>query len=283
MLPSHPDFDKTEVIPRLEAARRFARAAGTLTLRHYQSHALVVESKEDASPVTVADRAAEELLRDKISAEFPDDSILGEEFGEAAGRSGFRWVLDPIDGTQAFVRGVPLYGTLVGIDHRGDSLIGIIELPALGESIYAWRGGGAWWQRGEGDPAPARVGAAGTLAEATLVTTAPYGMEGAQATAFEALAGAAGVVRGWGDCYGYALVATGRAHVMVDPGVHIWDAAPLKVILEEAGGRFTDWQGEATIFGYDAIGTNGTLHDAVLSYLRQAARPPSAGHRSVLR
>lgn len=255
--------------PRLELARLAAREAGQWTLRYFQSESLAVELKHDRSPVTVADRQAEQLLRERIAERFPDDAILGEEFPEKPGTSGYRWILDPIDGTKSFIRGVPLYGTLVGVEHDGRSTIGVIYIPALEECLYAATGEGAWYERGQRAPRQARVSTCTALAEA-LVCSSDTRFPPARREAYDRLQQAAGVSRTWGDCYGYLLVATGRAEVMVDPIMNVWDAAAIQPILVEAGGTFTDWQGRETIYSGDGIATNGHVLAEVLAFTRGA-------------
>lgn len=243
------------VAERLRAAVEVAREAGEITLRHFQSTSLGVERKGDDSPVTVADRASEQHLRERIRRLFPDDGIVGEEFGETPGASPYRWVLDPIDGTKTFIQGVPLYGTLVGIESGGNGIAGVIHLPALAETVYGALGQGAWWQRGERAPEPARTSGKQRLADSLLLTTdvEHFGRRGAT-EAYRQLAGVSRLARTWGDCYGYALVATGRAEVMIDPFLHVWDAAALLPVLVEAGGAFASWRGVATIHGGDGVG-----------------------------
>ncbi len=259
------------VADRLDFARDAARAAGELTLAHFCSSDLAVEQKQDMTPVTIADRGAEQLLRKRIREQFPDDGVLGEEFGETPGNSGFRWILDPIDGTKAFVCGVPLYGTLIGLEHAGRSVMGIIHLPALDEMVWGSAGQGAWQQRGAARPVAARVSTRTKLADAVFCTSevASFGQVGRQA-AYEAMQKATRLSRTWGDCFGYALVATGRADVMIDPIMSIWDAAALQPILEEAGGTFTDWRGEPTIHSGEGVATNGILLPEVLAVLKAA-------------
>lgn len=253
---------------RLQLAIRIARVAGELTLRYFGATDLAVERKSDASPVTVADRNAELYLRDEISAAFPDDAILGEEFPAKEGTSGFRWILDPIDGTKSFISGVPLYGTLIGIECGDESVIGVIEIPALDERVWAARGCGAWHARGNNPSAPARVSQKMSLADGLFVVSQvdSFARQG-RAGAFLRLQAAAGITRTWGDCYGYLLVATGRAEAMVDPIMSAWDAGALLPILVEAGGTFTDWRGQPTIHSGEGIATNGLVFDEVLRLL----------------
>jgi histidinol phosphatase-like enzyme (inositol monophosphatase family) len=237
-----------------------------LTLEYFQREDLQVERKDDKSPVTAADRQAEQLLRKRVKDAFPEDGILGEEFGEESGTSGFRWILDPIDGTISFISGVPLYGTLVGVEHERDGVIGVICIPALGECIYAARGGGAWYLKGDSRPCPATVSHRDRLGDAVFLTSQidSFRARGAE-DAYLALEKAARVTRTWGDCYGYLLVATGRADVMVDPVMNLWDAAALQAVMEEAGGVFCDWRGAPTIHSGEGIGCNRELLPQVLA------------------
>ncbi len=254
---------------RLDLALATARAAGEFILTHYRQDQLAVEQKADATPVTIADREAELLMRARISAAFPDDGILGEEHDEVPGSSGYRWILDPIDGTVSFVRGAPLFGTLIGIERGERSVIGVINLPALDESVYGAVGMGAWSCCGAAAPRPARVSNRARLADALVCSTSVTGFERHDRLAiYQQLRTAAALDRGWGDCYGYALVATGRAEVMLDPKMSLWDIAALQPIIEEAGGTLTDWQGRPTIYAGEAIATNGAVLEEVLAITR---------------
>ena len=253
-----------ELSPRLELALAAAREAAQLTLGYFRNDTLAIELKHDDSPVTVADRQAEQLLRQRIAEQFPADGILGEEFGELPGTSGYRWILDPIDGTKSFIRGVPLYGTLVGVEHRQQSVIGVSVFPAIDECIYAATGQGAWYLRGDSPPQRARVSKRAQLAEA-LVCSSDIRFPVARQEAAARLQQAALVSRTWGDCYGYLLVATGRAEVMFDAIMNVWDAAAIQPIVVEAGGTFTDWQGRPTIYSGEGIATNGLVLDEVIA------------------
>jgi histidinol phosphatase-like enzyme (inositol monophosphatase family) len=259
-----------ELATRLDLAVGAAREAGQLTLGFFQREDLAVERKADNSPVTAADRQAEQLLRRRIRDAFPDDGVLGEEFGEEAGTSGFRWILDPIDGTKSFICGVPLYGTLIGVERAGASVVGVIYIPGLNECVYAARGGGAWYTRGKAEPRPARVSQRDRFSDAVFLTSQldTFYARGAQQVYLD-LERAAYITRTWGDCYGYLLVATGRADVMVDPVMNVWDAAALQPILEEAGGVYTDWSGRPTIHAGEGIGCNRLLLDQVLAITRR--------------
>lgn len=259
---------------RLQLAVEIARQAGTLTLRYFQDAGLQVEAKADDSPVTRADREAEQLLREAIESEFPDDTIVGEEMEEKAGTSPYRWILDPIDGTKSFISGVPLYTTLVAVTEGDEPLVGVISAPALSEIIYAARGQGAWFQRGDEAIQAAHVSARAGLSEACFVTTQLDSFaEREAAEAYQLLEKACSITRTWGDGYGYMLVATGRADVMVDPLMNIWDAAAIAPVIQEAGGLFTDWQGNPTVHHGEGIATNPELLDAVLAVTRRFPAP----------
>jgi histidinol phosphatase-like enzyme (inositol monophosphatase family) len=254
-----------QLTDRLELAKAAAIEAGKGTLAFFQQDNFQVERKTDNSPVTIADRQAEQLLRKRIMSAFPHDAILGEEFGEQTGTSGYRWIVDPIDGTKSFISGVPLFGTMIGIELGRRSVVGVIYLPALDECVYAASGRGAWHIKGQGEPRAARVSSRGKLADGLFVTSQvnSFAHRGAQEV-FQRLEQAAYITRTWGDCYGYVLVATGRAEVMVDPIMNVWDTAAIQPIVEEAGGTFTDWHGEATIYAGEAIATNRLVLDEVL-------------------
>lgn len=263
---SDPD---AEIAARLELALAAGREAAEITLRYFRRDNYAVEFKADSSPVTVADRQAEEHLRRRISATFSDDAILGEEFPAIEGTSGYRWILDPIDGTKSFVCGVPLYGTMVAVERDGRGVLGVVLFPGLDECVYAARGQGAWLLRGGEAPQRAHVSKRTKLDEAIFVTTEvrTFAVRGEQA-AYQNMEAHTRLTRTWGDCYGYLLVATGRADIMIDPIMNVWDAAAIQPIIEEAGGTFTDWRGEPTIHSGEGIATNGLLHAEVLAKLK---------------
>ena len=264
------DAANPDIAGRLELALEAARQAGEITLEHFRRDDLVVERKADDSPVTVADRGAEGHLRRRIVEAFPRDAILGEELPERPGTSGFRWILDPIDGTKSFIHGVPLYGTLVGVEQDGQPVLGVIRIPALDECVWAAAGQGAWYATGSQPPRPARVSSCPRLAEGLLLTSelACFDEVGRREV-FEKLHAAARLSRTWGDCYGYLMVATGRAEVMIDPILNIWDVAALLPVLQEAGGTYTDWQGRPTIHSSQGVATNGRVLEEVLAVTRQ--------------
>jgi histidinol phosphatase-like enzyme (inositol monophosphatase family) len=258
------------VSDRLQLAVRIAEEAGDITLRYFRQDGLEIERKADMSPVTIADRRAEELLRARIGERFPQDGIVGEEFGTQTGSSRYQWVLDPIDGTKSFIHGVPLYTTLVAVLEDTSPCLGVIHAPAVEEMVYAARRGGSFHVRGRGRaPTPAHVSQIRRLDESLLLTTEIASFTKHRPTdaldVFIRLQRAARLTRTWGDGYGYLMVATGRAEVMIDPVVNLWDAAPLQTILEEAGGQLIDWRGNATIHAREAIATNGLVTDEVLA------------------
>ncbi len=257
----------------LEIARKAARAGGRRTLEYFGGR-LPAETKSDGSPVTRADRASEAAIRAVLRRERPHDGVTGEEGGVRPGRSPVHWIVDPIDGTKSFVHGVPLYSVLVAAEVDGEPTVGVIHMPALGETVAAARGLGCRW-----NGRAAHVSRTERLSEATVLTTSVRGLE-ARGVPFRRLAHRSRWQRGWGDGYGYALVATGRADAMIDSAVQIWDAAPLLPILAEAGGRFSDWTGRASIRGPDAVGTNGLLHEEMLRLLGRERLPPSGRTRA---
>lgn len=251
---------------RFALAIEAAREAGQITLQYFRRDDLAVDRKSDDSPVTIADRSAEQYLRERILARFPNDGVLGEEFGETAGTSGFQWILDPIDGTKSFIHGVPLYGVLIGVVFDGESQIGAIQIPALDECVYAAKGLGAWYRSGDRPPKPARVSQTAELSNGLFLTSEVRSFDQiGRRDAYDKLQNEARLTRTWGDCYAYLMVATGRAEVAVDPLMNVWDAAALLPILEEAGGTFTDWQGNRRIDAGNGIATNGRVLQEVLA------------------
>ena len=225
--------------------------------------------KRDRSPVTAADRGAEELLRNRLRATFAGDGVLGEEFGEIPSENGFRWILDPVDGTKAFVHGVPLFGTLIGLEKEGRMVAGICRLPAAGAVVYAAEGGGAWWQVGSHEPRAARVSETDDWDEAVACFTELDGYERiGRLDVLDALRSQASMVRGWGDCYGHLLVAAGRADVRVDPLMNPGDIAALIPILREAGGSCTGWNGAIGIDVGNGVSVNAALREKTLALLK---------------
>jgi histidinol-phosphatase len=246
----------------LDAVSEVARVAGKTALDLF-GVGIDVELKENGSPVTQADRAAERAARDWIEQRFPEHGIVGEELGVHRANAEYRWFIDPIDGTQSFIRGVPLWGTLVAVARGEDVLAGAIYCPAAEELVCAAIGEGCWR-----NCARTRVSQVSRLADATVLTTDErFPRHPERRAAWQRLASSARMARSWGDCYGYLLVAAGRADVMVDPALAPWDVAALYPCLTEAGGVITDWTGKATVFGDGAIATNGALAAEVRSAL----------------
>jgi histidinol phosphatase-like enzyme (inositol monophosphatase family) len=253
----------------LEAVTEVARVAGSIALASF-GRRIAVETKDDGSPVTAADRAAEIAAREWIATRFPGDEILGEEFGgNAETRSSKRrWLVDPIDGTKSFVAGVPLWGTLIAVTEGEHVLAGVINCAAAGELVAAARGEGAWH-----NGTRCRVSSVASLEDACLLTTDDrFPNDARRRAAWADLASRARMVRTWGDCYGYLLVATGRAEAMVDDRMNAWDSAALDPIIAEAGGTFTDWRNRPTAFGGDSIATNAALAAVIRGAL---CDPPS--------
>jgi histidinol phosphatase-like enzyme (inositol monophosphatase family) len=240
----------------MSAAEELARLTGGVAMQHYRS-ALEVERKLDGSPVTIADRAAEQAAREWVLRRFPEDGVLGEELGEERTGARRRWIIDPIDGTKSFVRGVPLWGSLVALCEGETVLAGAAFFPAVDELVVAAPGAGCWWNGRR-----CSVSSVGELAGATAITTDErFRSHPARRAAWEQLGARVDVARSWGDCFGYLLVATGRAEIMCDPELSPWDAAALQPIIIEAGGTFSDWAGRPTAFGGSAIATNRALAD----------------------
>jgi histidinol-phosphatase len=248
---------------RYEFGRETARQAGQLALRYFDQ-TLKVEWKQDQSPVTVADRETEALLRGRLLDRFPEDGFLGEESGDRAGSSGFRWIIDPIDATRNFVRSIPIWGTLVGLEYQGEMIAGVVEVPALKLSYHALRGAGAF----QGDRRLA-VSNVDDLGEATLFhTSLTWYNKVDRGGNFLDLIGRAQTERGYGDFYGYMLVAQGSGELMIEQGAHAWDLAAVTAIIEEAGGRVTDWEGKRTISSMGFVASNGSkLHEEALRIL----------------
>ncbi len=267
-----PEKPPDKQATRLDFAVDIAREAGKRTLPMFRDAGLSVEQKADGSPVTLADRDAEEHLRKRIGEQFPDDAILGEEFDAFEGTSSYRWVLDPIDGTKSFISGVPLYTTLVAVLKEEEPQIGVIYAPATDEMLFAETGAGCWYAVGEEKPRPAEVSKVSDLSKGVFLTTDMESFSTDRPrdarTVYQQLASACRLTRTWGDAYGYLLVATGRAEVMIDPVMNLWDLAALQPVITEAGGSFTDWQGQPTIHSGEAIATNGSLAKQVLAMTR---------------
>ena len=261
---------------RTELMRSLAEDAGAYVLARFQQPGLAVDRKADESPVTEADRGSESLIRREIRDRFPDDGILGEEHGDEPGRGRYRWVIDPIDGTVSFARGVPLFGVLLALEDISGSapevVAGACELPALGERVWAARGQGAWWERAGRPAERARVSPTARLSDALVATTGiEYFRRAGNERALDVLSSRAGRMRGWSDCYCLALTATGRCDAAVEPWMNPWDSGPFPVIFEEAGGAFSAWDGTPGIHGRTAVAANPALHRELVALLRDHA------------
>lgn len=259
-------------------AERYYRAidavheAGRHALEYFD-RPVHVEWKDNASPVTVADREAEMVLRNALIGRFTTDGFLGEEFGEKPGTSGFRWIIDPIDGTRNFVRGIPLWGTLVGLEYDGEPIAGICYFPALHQTFRALRGDGAYR-----DGRKIHVSTIAKLADSQIFYSGlGWLMAGPVKPGFLELVEQTQRQRGIGDCYAFALVAQGAGECMVEYGVHPWDVAALVPIIEEAGGMVTDWDGHRTIQRPDILASNKLVHQEVLELLRHDRGPFQPG------
>jgi histidinol-phosphatase len=259
----------------LDAALGWADAADAIALRHFRRD-LELERKPDRSFVTVADTSIERLIRDRIADRFPGHGVVGEEFGTEAGVGGVRWYIDPIDGTHNFMRGVPLFATLLAVERDGELQVGVISAPALRQRWYAWRGGCAWAAGAPGAeaPRPIQVSRVGALDDAQILYASATDIEASgRAPGFRALLGDAWRERGFGDFWGYTLLAEGAAEAMVEVDLWPWDAAAPTVLVEEAGGRVTDFDGRRTVEGRTFLASNGLLHDTI----RERLRAPSGG------
>lgn len=244
------------------AVADLVREAGNRALSYYGTK-VTVEEKDNGTPVTIADRRAEQLARDWLEKRFPDDGVVGEELGMVRPDSRRRWFIDPIDATKSFVRGVPLWGTLVGVVEGDEVIAGAAYYPGVNELLVAAPGKGCWWNGRQSYVSPCD-----SLDRALVVTTDDRFAERPERREhWNALAGRAGISRTWGDCFGYLLVATGRAEVMIDDVVAPWDAVAFYPIITEAGGVFTAWNGDRTAFGADVIATNGALDRVVREIL----------------
>jgi histidinol-phosphatase len=251
----------------LALALELADIADVVTMKRYRAHDLAVETKPDMTPVTESDRAAELALRDRIAKVASGDAVIGEEFGGSDSKGRRRWILDPIDGTKSYVRGIPTWSTLIGLQVDGEVMVGVCSMPALGRRWWASRGDGAF-----ADGARVHVSALPVLDNATMAWS---GIEDWDAIGrldpIVELARACWRTWGVGDAWQYMLVAEGCAEIASDPQVSIWDLAALQVIVEEAGGRFTDLAGARTISGGSSLASNGLVHEAALAIIGDPA------------
>jgi histidinol-phosphatase len=259
--PDHAPDLASDLASDLELAHALADAADVLTMGRFRARDLIVETKPDLTPVTDADRAVEEMIRDRLGRERPGDAVLGEEFG-TTGAGGRRWIVDPIDGTKGYARGIPVWATLIALEVEGELVVGVVSAPALGSRWSAARGAGA--QRdGEG----VTVSRVARIEDAHLAYDSVDAFESVGLEAeFLALARRCWRVRGFGDFWAHMLVADGSIDIAVEVGgLAVWDLAAVSVVVEEAGGRCTDVRGESRVDGGDVISTNGLLHDDVVA------------------
>jgi len=251
-----------EVQELLLFATVLAQEAGEITLKYFGG-VVGHDAKGDGTPVTVADREAEQLIRSRVEARFPSHSILGEEYGESNQGARVRWIIDPIDATRSFMRGVPFYGVLIGIEFEGTSGVGVAHFPSLGETVAAASGLGCTW-----NGTPCSVSSVSRIEEAVICTTdVERILSRPEGVGWRRLQQRCAFSRTWGDCYGHALVATGRIEAQVDPVMAPWDAGPFLTIITEAGGRFTTLSAEATVHGGSGVSSNGRLHAVLLRVL----------------
>lgn len=249
----------------LEYALTVVKASERITLKYFRSR-LKVNYKSDKSPVTIADKSCEKYLVGELSKKFPDHGFYGEEFGAWSVReSSLRWIIDPIDGTRNFTRGIPYWGTLCGLEHDGKIVAGIMALPALKVTYYASKGHGAY-KNGK----RVKVSKVRELEKSTVIFGGlSYFLGTKYEKGFGEIVKSAYHDRGFGDCFGYTFVADGSAEAMLDPIVSPWDVAAIKIIIEEAGGIFTDFEGDSTIYGRTGVAANPYIHEAILRRLSQ--------------
>lgn len=265
-----------ENLELLKIALKTVELAEENILKFYQND-VGVEWKADKTPVTIADKGTEELARKFWAKETPGFGVIGEEFGIESPDAEYQWVIDPIDGTKSFIHGVPLFGTLIGLYHKNVPIASVIRLPAMKSAVWAVNGGGAFL-----DGREVRTSKVSQLSDALVLSGTVNTMEDKGfGEGFTKLRRSARLHRGWGDCYGYYLVAAGRAEIMVDPVVSLWDIAPFPLLMKEAGGKFSTIDGKTELFdvngkptapiyeGFTSIATNGLLHDVALECLKK--------------
>ncbi|HEV7297988.1 MAG TPA: inositol monophosphatase family protein [Tepidisphaeraceae bacterium] len=239
-----------------------AYAGGRRAMAHYNNR-VEVEIKDDGTPVTRADRESEEVILNIIRSRYPQSAIVAEESGRSGTEgASLRWIIDPIDGTKTFIAGAPMWGVMIGVEQAGKTVAGVVYFPALDDMVAAGNGLGCHW-----NGRIARVSDVADFSQAMVLTT-DWQRATRRSKAFESIASQARVARTWGDCYGHILVATGRADVMLDPILNPWDCGPLLPIMQEAGGHFTTWKGEPTVWGPDGISVNAKLFQPTLDAIR---------------
>lgn len=254
-------LDERDLAEVMQFARHLAQLSAEVIRPYFRSD-MQVDLKHDLSPVTIADRRAEEVMREAITRRYPDHGVLGEEFGHDRPDAPYQWVLDPIDGTKAFIAGSYLFGTLIALTVHGRPVLGVINHPIVGDYLVG-TGKQAWL-----NDRPVQVSGCSSVDQAIMLNTSHWNVANHQdGVAFEALTRRVTRYQNWGDCHGYYLVATGGADIMTDPILNAWDLMALIPIIEGAGGRITDWQGNDPIGGSGAVATNGCIHDEVIRLL----------------
>ncbi|OQW52182.1 MAG: hypothetical protein A4S09_09285 [Proteobacteria bacterium SG_bin7] len=255
---------------RVDFTLEVARNAGNIAATYYGTNKLNTEFKSDESPVTVADRACEKFIRERIEKVFPEDGIVGEEFGVKKGTSGLNWYIDPIDGTQSFVTGVPFFATMIAIETERDSIMGVVHFPILNETVFAYTGGGTWWKRHNTEKFERTfVTKTSSLSLARITSSSiNYWKQTKREEILFDISKKVKWVHGWGDSFGQILVATGRLDLTLDPLMYDWDSMPLKPLVEEAGGIFSDFGGNRDPFGRSAFSCNPVLHEEVLKIIK---------------
>ncbi|MGV6814504.1 MAG: inositol monophosphatase family protein [Phycisphaerales bacterium] len=262
---------------RLDFAVHAAQASATLTLDFFGTENLDRSTKHDGTPVTIADRTCERDLRERIAQQYPDDAILGEEYEPISGTTGYQWVIDPIDGTISFVHGVPLFGTMLACLKNGEPILGVIAMPALDETVYAATGLGCWHTQHGSRPTRTQVSNTATLDKALINTTSMSYFDSPQLrTLYSQLDTQAKHTRGWSDCYGWVLLATGRVDAVVEPVLSLWDFAAAIPIVREAGGQCSDFSGNQTVETSELIASNARLHDQLLSLMAPILQNPTS-------
>ncbi|MBN1230811.1 MAG: inositol monophosphatase family protein [Anaerolineales bacterium] len=252
----------------LNFSKTMAEEAGKIAMKYFQTDLNVIR-KADNTPVTIADKEIEAFLRKEINAAYPEHAIVGEEQGEEGSQDAkYRWIIDPIDGTKSFMRGIPTFSNLIGLEIDKKVSVGLVNCPALDEMVYAGEGLGCWWQH-NGKLEKAEVSSVDKMEDAMIVFGDPILFpKYKKQQAFERLQAKAYFCAGYCDGYGHLLVATGRAELMLDPIMSIWDCGPLPIILEEAGGFFGDWQGNPTLYHEEGISTSRQLLPEVLETIK---------------
>ena len=267
----------------LDVAMAACDEADTIARSHFRRD-LQIDTKPDRTFVTQADTAVERMIRARILDAFPDHGLVGEEYGTEAGDASVRWYIDPIDGTHNFIRGVPLFGTLLAVERDGELQASVMSAPALDERWWGWRGGGAWARNRGERPRRIRVSGVTALADAQILYGSARDLEASgRAPGFRGILRDAWRERGFGDFWGYALIGEGAGEGMVEYGPKSWDLAAPLVIVEEAGGRLTDYDGRRRIDGGEVLASNGVLHDELVARLRadaSVAVGPVAGRSS---